>query len=69
MTDLLAPKEVAGIFHVSPSTARRWAARGVLGGFKVGGGFRFPRELVERAKEAKGANGLPPRIKRSTESL
>lgn len=69
MTDLLAPKEVAGIFHVSPSTARRWAARGVLGGFKVGGGFRFPREAVERAKQAKGANGLPPHIKRGDGTL
>lgn len=44
--DLMSPKEVAHLFGVTERTAQRWAVQGIMGGFRVGGQYRFVRDRV-----------------------
>lgn len=48
MTDeILTLKEVAEYLKLAEKTAYRLAAEGKLPGFKVGGSWRFKREVIE----------------------
>lgn len=46
--DILTPSQVAGLFHVHPTTVRRWALDGRIAYFKTPGGhMRFRRSDLE----------------------
>ncbi len=47
--DRLTRREVAAIFHVSPSTVTRWAREGKVPAKRTPGGhYRYPAEEVRR---------------------
>lgn len=51
--NLMTPKEVAAVFHVSPKTVTRWAKTGKLPCIKtLGGHRRFKVALVRKLYEA-----------------
>lgn len=56
--DLLPPKAVAAMAGVTDRTAQLWAKAGRMGGFKVGGGYRFPRAEVEAALNQAGSRSV-----------
>ena len=43
----LTVEEVAGLFGFSASAVYRLARRGILPGFKMGGSWRFSRQILE----------------------
>ena len=62
MPDFLTLAEVSELLRVSRSTIYRWSRAGRLPGFKVGQGWRYSREGVEklireRQKAVKRASG------------
>lgn len=46
MDELLSPKELARILRISPVTAYKWAERGIIPHYKLGGVVRFARDDV-----------------------
>lgn len=45
--EIMTLEEVAALMRVHTATISRWAKGGKLSGFKVGGQWRFRRDLIE----------------------
>ena len=53
--DILTIREVAEYLKINEKTAYRLAAEGKLPGFKVGGTWRFRKDVIEKLTKAQTA--------------
>ncbi len=58
LPETLTPEEVSRVLKVHPFTVTRLAREGKLPGFKVGGLWRFRKDLFQRWLEQQSANAM-----------